>query len=526
MEIDVSTIEAVTIRLLNDGHLTVGEESFVKSVRGCASEGQKRILRQITSKYALVFEFAYGVKIPDYSTHVSPVAVKNETVETVEYPTPDGWTLREYQKDGIQKILEVIRKNGGLLVADQMGLGKTIQSLSACTIAQREYGYKIVVLCPRSMKPDWVSLAKKLGIEIEVFTSSHASIPTPFDEPYVLICDEGHYFQDSKSQRTKKFLTLALSKNCVSQIVLTGTPSKNGRAIELFPILKAIGSPLSSDEWDYKKKYCDLKRVYVPGKGLKWDWSGSSNVEELHEAIRPQMLRRLKKDCLKDLKGFQRIFKEIEIEKKEALEYNLKIQEAIETFKARIEKREVSPLSEAIVTMGILRRIGSEYKATQIPKFIEDNFETDEKIVIFSTYLGAVEYLRDYYGDRAVTLTGETSEKDREKAVREFQQGTPRFFLGTVQAGGVGLTLTRASSIILIDRPWTPGETVQAEDRIHRIGQINGCFSYWMQLGSVDLKIDEMLKEKQGVIDCITGDSRKVDPEKMLEIIKSLYKKS
>jgi SNF2 family DNA or RNA helicase len=94
-------------------------------------------------------------------------------------------------------------------------------------------------------------------------------------------------------------------------------------------------------------------------------------------------------------------------------------------------------------------------------------------------------------------LTGETPQKRRQTLVDNFQSGLSSVFICTFGAGGVGLTLTAAATIILLDRPWTPGETRQAEDRIRRIGQDRDCKSYWMRSFDLDRQIDDMLESKR-----------------------------
>lgn len=94
-------------------------------------------------------------------------------------------------------------------------------------------------------------------------------------------------------------------------------------------------------------------------------------------------------------------------------------------------------------------------------------------------------------------LTGETPQNKRQKLVDDFQNGLSSVFVCTFGAGGVGLTLTAASTIILLDRPWTPGETRQAEDRIRRIGQVKSCKSIWITSFDLDRQIDGMLESKR-----------------------------
>ena len=106
-------------------------------------------------------------------------------------------------------------------------------------------------------------------------------------------------------------------------------------------------------------------------------------------------------------------------------------------------------------------------------------------------------------------MTGETPVDERQAIVDRFQSGESKIFIGTIKAGGVGLTLTASSNVILNDRPWTPGDAEQAEDRIYRIGQTQSVSSFWIQLGLIDEKIDQLLESKQQRIELVLKGKRK-----------------
>ena len=123
----------------------------------------------------------------------------------------------------------------------------------------------------------------------------------------------------------------------------------------------------------------------------------------------------------------------------------------------------------------------------------------ESAIVIFSSFAQVAKQLHEKLagsGWPCELLTGETPQKKRQELVDRFQNGLSSAFVCTFGAGGVGLTLTAASTIVLLDRPWTPGETRQAEDRIRRIGQVKDCTSYWMRSFELDRQIDEVLASK------------------------------
>lgn len=121
-------------------------------------------------------------------------------------------------------------------------------------------------------------------------------------------------------------------------------------------------------------------------------------------------------------------------------------------------------------------------------------------VVIFSSF---AQVAKDVHAKLSASgwpceiLTGETPQTKRQQMVDNFQNGLSSVFVCTFGAGGVGLTLTAAATIILVDRPWTPGEARQAEDRIRRIGQEKNCKSYWMCSFDLDKQIDDILESKK-----------------------------
>jgi SNF2 family DNA or RNA helicase len=124
----------------------------------------------------------------------------------------------------------------------------------------------------------------------------------------------------------------------------------------------------------------------------------------------------------------------------------------------------------------------------------EELLQQGRQVVLFTEFADSAKILADHF--RITALTGETSAKQRTDMVDDFQAGKTHVFVGTVRAGGIGITLTSSQDEILVDRPWTPGATQQVEDRLHRIGQKNKVNIWWLRFGAVDDKIDNTLEAK------------------------------
>jgi SWI/SNF-related matrix-associated actin-dependent regulator 1 of chromatin subfamily A len=154
----------------------------------------------------------------------------------------------------------------------------------------------------------------------------------------------------------------------------------------------------------------------------------------------------------------------------------------------------------------------------------ESFIENNEKVVIFGTHKETIDALMDHFGDIAVKIDGSTSQKDREKAVNEFQNNpNVLVFVGNIQAAGVGITLTAASNVVFLEFAWVPGLMTQSEDRLHRIGQKNAVNVYYLLAeNSIDEMIMSMLERKREVTEGITGDNKELDFNLLDELKKYL----
>ncbi|MBF2057570.1 MAG: DEAD/DEAH box helicase [Cyanobacterium sp. T60_A2020_053] len=421
----------------------------------------------------------------------------------LDKPLANGWTLFQHQKEGIKWLLSRQKKGilrGGIL-ADHMGLGKTIQTLIAGKHLSEHYNNcPIFVICPASLRDNWAKEAEMVGIKIETF--SWAKLPQPLEKEYIIIADEAHYAQNTKSKRTQSLLALANNENCIATWLLTGTPLKNGQPSNLFPLLLACNHDLAKDKTEYELRYCNGQK----GWGGSWDISGASHLDELAQKTEDVILRRTKKQCL-DLPPKIRTNKQCLLPTKLNKEYLSEIDYYIADYQRRVIEGEVSENAEALVTVNILRKTGSKYKVDTTLELAQELLEEGEQVVIFTEFRDSALQLHDKLGGEL--LLGDTPQGDRQAIVDCFQSGQSKVFVGSIKAGGVGITLTASSSVILHDRPWTPGDAEQAEDRCNRIGQQNTVNSYWIQLGQIDQLIDSTLSQKQERIDLVLKGKRK-----------------
>ena len=415
-------------------------------------------------------------------------------------PLPNGKILFQHQKESVLRMLKYRRQ----ILALDMGLGKTLTALVAAKILNEKYGYITLIICPVSLMENWKREA--YGISLKNFSiHSWSNLPKPIHSEYIVIADEAHYAQSgTKSQRGKAFLELCKSAFCVASYSLSGTPMKNGRPINLLPLLEAAKHQLARDKRYFQIRYCNAHAT----KFTRWDVNGARNLDELSLKTRDVIIRRTKKECL-DLPDKLRVLREAELSTEAEKLFKQTLNDLKEDFQRRIREGKIIGDSEALVMLNYYRQAGSIAKTETAFDLIQEVLEEGNPIVVFSFFIKPLKKLYDALRLQAIKtelLIGDST--DRQAMVDRFQKGESDVFLLSM-AGGVGIDLYRANTIILIDRPWTPGDAEQIEDRLHRIGQKNSVTAIWLQYGEVDKKIDKILQTKQENIELVLEGKRK-----------------
>jgi SNF2 family DNA or RNA helicase len=323
---------------------------------------------------------------------------------------------------------------------------------------------------------------------------------------YVVVCDEAHSMQSMTAARTKDVLTLVCDQRCVGVLLLTGTPMKNGKPLNLFPLLRAVRHPLGRHQKAYEQHFCQ-GRLKQFARGTVWDASGCSNLEQLRRLVRPNLLHMTKEECLKDLPPMSHVFHDVPASRSSQTEYRQAIAVLAKTHANATSDVQNGVTDEAVLgAMQSLRFVCARSKIDAAVELTRSILDEQPAVVVFTSFSRVAKEVHERLnssGWPTELLTGETPQKKRQELVDKFQEGLSSVFVCTFGAGGVGVTLTAASTIILLDRPWTPGETRQAEDRIRRIGQTKACTSYWMRSFDLDKQIDEMLASKTRTTDAV-----------------------
>lgn len=465
-----------------------------------------------------------------------------------------GKRVREYQLAGISFMLDAFgyyEPKSGVILADDVGLGKTFEAMLVARCFQRAFSAHVFIACPKSLMSDWVKEAEACGVRVEVFTWS--AIPKPVTAPYIVIGDECHYMQDIRSQRSKAMFKLVDAPACLTYIPASATPMRGTRPKNIFSILKAVRHPLGKNQKAFEEQYCNRRKRIAGGRGF-WDVSGSAHLDELMREIAPIFLQRFKKDVLKDLPPLTVIGKQVEISDtaqavydkafKEAqakfserrLATEIKIRKALAAGKSQKDieftKEDAREGADAVVLLTHLRRAASLAMIEPAIEEANDILETGEKVILYSEFPEVCAKVTDHYnrlGIPAEILTGEVSAEDREKAKQRFQFGLSRVFCLT-KAGGVGLTLTAASNIILIDQPWMWDDVIQIGGRIHRKDAIMeqrikekenpAVMAYMLKGFEINEKIQARLLDQRAQAERVaTGDHSRIRAVKSLNQI-------
>lgn len=424
-----------------------------------------------------------------------------------------------HQKEG---IIQIETCKGRVLLADDMGVGKTFQVL-AC-LKRNPHWLPAIIVCPANVKYKWEH-------EAQLFFGLRASIcegktPPTFNRksgfnihsPLTIInpdilpswvdyfiesgystiaLDECHMFADRASKRTKAAQVLAERASHV--IGMSGTPIMN-RPIDIWPVLNMIWPKVFRSYWGFAQKYCNPKWIHG-----RWDFSGASNLNELNEKLVELGMIRRKKDILHLP---EKTISVIPVELRNPHEYY----EASTDFMGWLQKTHADKVrkvkkSERMARVGYLLRLGAKLKLQSCVARINHLLEVhpDQKIVVMGVHQKALRVLEDKIKCQHITIDGNVSGRDRQFAVDKFQHDPQtRVCIANIKAAGVGINLTAAQRLIFLEFWWNPATHNQAGDRIHRIGQTKPTFiEYLVAKGTLEEKLCKLLQDRQKISNAV-----------------------
>jgi len=449
--------------------------------------------------------------------HIDAVYNQLENIFTEEVLPKLGYQdkLYEHQREA---LFLTLKKRFNFLAYEQ-GTGKTLIGASISKMLSIK---RTLIICPASLKYNWLKelagpVSKFNELYISLLDANKARTIKAFQERFVICNYEslgkhmdhilsssiGHIIIDeavrikSTSTFNHKWCAKIIEANPSAKVtMLSGSPVRN-RINDLFAYLKIVGHPIGSNYAAFVREYTISSKSRQGGLRI----TGAKHTDKLWREISNFFLRKKKEDCL-DLPA--KVFSKLHFSMDDyKAEYDHAVREAL-------EKSGKSNLNSCIHS---INKVTSKAKLKGIIEFAESILENDEKVVIFSGYTSIVEELEAHFGSACVMINGSVDSLKRSEYVERFMTDpTCKVFIGNTLAAGMGLTLTIASNMIFCDFPFSPADLVQAEDRIHRIGQTKSVnIFYAMANGSVDEHLYQLIADK-------AHDAAKVIDNKSIDI--------
>ncbi|MBX3247481.1 MAG: DEAD/DEAH box helicase [Myxococcales bacterium] len=455
--------------------------------------------------------------------------------EPLERSEPEGLaaTLRPYQREGLAWLQHLREHDVGGVLADDMGLGKTLQTIShlATEKAEGRMDLPTVVIAPTSLMGNWAREIRKFAPHLVVVEYHGAHRARAYEDicaadvvltsyPIVIrdeeklaaqqwhyvILDEAHAIKNRKS-RVHQSVRKMESRH---RLCLTGTPVENhlGELWSLFDFLNPglLGSEERFRNW-YRtpiEKFGDEERLLA-----------------LREQVEPYILRRVKNDVAKELPPKTRLLRPVELSGKQRELYEAIRVAAHAKVRQTIRRKGMAgstvPILDALmklrqlccdprlVKMDAARFVKQSAKYDATMELIRQQLADGHRVLLFSQFTSMLQLLSDGLKAESrphLVLTGNT--KDRQGLCDRFEAGQADVFLISLKAGGTGLNLVSADTVIHYDPWWNPQAQEQATDRAYRIGQTKPVFVYDMFVaGSVEERMLQLQQKKRRLADAI-----------------------
>lgn len=525
----------------------------------------------ITMKHIYVFAKKYDFILDDeVNEYIQSTMKSNYDDEKIQFDLIKR-KLKDFQEYGVKYLL----KHKRCFLADDMGLGKSLQSISAIESAN---AYPCLIVCPASLKLNWkkeIEYAVDRTVTIVDGFVKDGDMPN-YDTDFVIInydildtksfenmlghksflknidfksiiADECHYLSNPKSLRTKSVTELSKGREYV--FMLSGTPILNRpkELISQLQILRYLDT--FGGMWGFAKKYCDLNETK-----FGWDYSGATNLNDLYENLgKLGFVRRLKTDVLSELPPKQRTYIPVEITN--MTEYNkantkflqwlaqqyYNDQDVINNVMnddsipasskdlvifARLETRLTSAQNaEALVKMEKLKQVVAKGKLKKTFEFVDNIVESGEKVVVFAHHKEIYNAIIKHYGESCVCFVSGMTGSQKDESVTKFQTDPNiKVFVGSIESAGVGITLTASSTVVFVEFAYNFATHEQAEDRVYRIGQSNFVNCYYLYtIDTIDETMIEMIENKKDISKQVI-DGIIIDPDVTKKLIKALFK--
>lgn len=419
--------------------------------------------------------------------------------------------LFEYQKVGA----DFLCKNPAAFLADEQGLGKTLQVIAACDALEIK---RVVVVCPAIAKINWRREFEKWGVverEVKVFSydkvvqSKETRNEIARFEPEVMVLDEAHYLKNRTAKRTKYLYGQHCRGDGLVRFadrvwLLSGTPIPNNVS-DFWTHLKAI--------WQYPLNFIEFTTYFCKtwnGQfGLQVLGNKAERMAEFKTVLKAMMLRRKSEVVLKDLPPVWWQDTPVEVDNWNDMKHidDPREKEAVEAIlmNSLTNQDLSSEIASVAPHIASLRRLTGVAKAAPIAAQIAGELADDayNKIVIFAYHTDAIQTLYDRLKEfNPVVVAGGMGTAERQASIDTFQNDpNVRVFIGQITACSTAITLTAANQVAFVEMDWVPATNAQAAKRCHRIGQTKPVIVRTFGLvNSVDEIVSKTLAKKARMI--------------------------
>jgi non-specific serine/threonine protein kinase len=462
---------------------------------------------------------------------------ENFSIQPIAAPAPLQKILRPYQESGFQWLNYLHEVEWGGILADDMGLGKTIQALTFIYQLKQQPGHsKALVICPATLMYNWQNEIKKFTPELtyyihhggardedllavnkyDIIITTYGTLRSDIKQfvdinfDYVIL-DESKAIKNPASKITKA-AGLLKAKN---KLCLSGTPLQNN-TFDIFAQMNFLNPGMLGSIEFFKQEF-----AFPIDK-----FNEKEQKEHLRKLLYPYILRRTKEQVAEDLPEKQEIVLFCEMGSEQRKIYDAYRNDYREKILGTVDAEGVQK-SQLTILQGLmkLRQIcdspaiikddeifpNVSVKLEELGREISENI-SNHKALVFSQFIGMLSLIKEKLNELGIDyeyFDGSTSAEGRQKAIERFQNGEScRVFLISLKAGGVGLNLTAADYVYIVDPWWNPAVEQQAIDRTHRIGQTKNIFAYRMICSdTVEDKILTLQERKRALArDLITDD--------------------
>ncbi|MGI9191010.1 MAG: DEAD/DEAH box helicase, partial [Chitinophagaceae bacterium] len=462
-------------------------------------------------------------------------------------------TLRPYQEAGFRWLAYLDHIGWGGLLADDMGLGKTLQTLTFLQHVKNKQGALFaVVVCPTTLIYNWEKEIGKFtpnltyvlhhgnqrsmdihtlmayNIIITTYGTMRSDAPRWVDMPFdYVVLDESQTIKNPLSKTAKAVHVL----QCKNRIALSGTPMQNN-TFDLYSQMHFLNPGMLGTKEFFKEQFAKPVDKF----------QDEDTKRQLRRLVFPFLLRRTKEQVASDLPEKTEMTLYCEMGKEQRAVYEMHRDRYRSMIMGNIEQQGIQK-SQFAILQGLmkLRQIcdspailneGVPYenhsvKLTELVRELTENMG-NHKALVFSQFLGMLALVRkelEHHGIQYQYFDGSYSAQERETAIRQFQENEKcSVFLISLKAGGMGLNLTAADYVYIVDPWWNPAVEQQAIDRTHRIGQTKNIFAYRMICkDTVEEKIMQLKDKKNALVKDIISDDQQVVKSLTREDVEFLF---